>query len=87
MNKEKLTFSFKLDDLKWQSIKCAPSSNFLKLLKPKWRDIDKPIADHKEYLPPTQSQKTNIFFSSIPNSFTFSVFVDKATKCFAIAEI
>ena len=47
--------------------------------------IGKPIADHKEYLPPTKFQNSNILFVSIPNSATFSLFVDKATKWFLIA--
>ena len=43
-----------------------------------------PIADHKEYLPPTQSQNSNILFSaSIPNSATLVLFVERATKCLA----
>ena len=47
--------------------------------------MDIPIADHSEYLPPTQSQNSNILASSIPNSFTLVAFVDKAMKCFATA--
>ena len=36
-----------------------------------------------EYLPPTQSQKMNIFSASIPKSVTAFSFVDNAIKCFA----
>merc|ERR1712141_864687 len=49
--------------------------------------IVKPIADHKLYRPPTQSQKPNIFFSSMPNSLTLTALVDKAQKCLATALI
>lgn len=45
-----------------------------------------PIADHKEYRPPTQSQNPNILRSSMPNSRTFRLLVDNATKCLATAE-
>ena len=45
-----------------------------------------PIADHNEYRPPTQSQNSNMLFSaSIPNSATFGLLVERATKCFATA--
>src|SRR5690606_41311652 len=44
-----------------------------------------PIADQREYLPPTRSQITNIFFVSIPNSATASALVERATKCLATA--
>ena len=46
---------------------------------------DRPIAESIEYRPPTQSQKPNMLFGSIPNSLTFSSFVDTATKCLATA--
>lgn len=49
------------------------------------REMLSPIADHKEYLPPTQSQKPNIFAGSIPKSFTFGSLVLRATKCLATA--
>lgn len=48
--------------------------------------MDRPMADHREYRPPTQSQNPNIFFSSIPNSLTFWLLVDSATKWDATAE-
>ncbi len=44
-----------------------------------------PIALHREYLPPTQSQNSNIFSGSIPNSVTAFVFVERAAKCLAIS--
>merc|ERR1719458_2295422 len=44
-----------------------------------------PMADHKEYLPPTQSQNPNMLLVSMPNSATLAALVDKATKCFATA--
>jgi hypothetical protein len=48
--------------------------------------IERPIALHKLYLPPTQSQNGNIlFFASIPNLLTKSSFVERATKCNEIA--
>src|SRR5829696_3942325 len=46
--------------------------------------MDKPIALHNEYLPPTQSQNSNILFLSIPNFTTSVSFVERATKCLAI---
>ena len=44
--------------------------------------IGKPTDDHKEYLPPTQSQIGKILFSSIPNSFAFLVLAVTPKKCF-----
>ena len=45
-----------------------------------------PIADQREYRPPTQSQNPNMLFSaSIPKSATFGLFVDRAIKCLATA--
>merc|ERR1719277_75023 len=41
------------------------------------------MADHKLYLPPTQSQNSNIFASSMPNLVTNDLFVLRATKCLA----
>lgn len=72
---------------KCSSTKLAPSSNLWKLSKPIWTAIDKPIADQREYRPPTQSQNSNIFASSMPNSRTFGPLVDNATKCFATAAL
>ena len=46
---------------------------------------DRPIADVKEYRPPTQSQKPNMFAVSMPNAATFSALVETATKCLATA--
>ena len=42
-----------------------------------------PIALHSEYLPPTQSQKPNMLFVSMPKDDTASAFVESAAKCFA----
>ena len=47
--------------------------------------MDIPIALQSEYRPPTQSQNWNMFFVSMPNWETFSAFVLRAIKCFAIA--
>ncbi len=44
------------------------------------------MAESIEYRPPTQSQKPNMFMTSMPNSLTASELVDTATKCFAIAD-
>ena len=44
--------------------------------------IGKPIADHNEYLPPTQSQNLNILSALIPNFSTSIRFVETATKWF-----
>ena len=57
----------------------------LNLSKPIAQAIGKPIADHKEYLPPTKFQNSNILSVSMPNSDTFSLFVDNATKWFLTA--
>src|SRR5258706_5864535 len=48
------------------------------------RAIDKPMALHKEYLPPTQSQNSNMFFLSIPKFTTSLSLVERAAKCLAI---
>src|SRR6266542_2948006 len=48
------------------------------------RAIDRPMALQREYLPPTQSQNSNILFLSIPNFITSFSFVERATKCLAI---
>ena len=42
------------------------------------------MADQREYLPPTQSQKTNIFSGAMPNFRTSASLVEIATKCFSI---
>ena len=47
--------------------------------------VNRPIAESIEYRPPTQSQNSNMFAVSIPNSATRSAFVETATKCLAIA--
>src|SRR5713101_1149809 len=45
--------------------------------------IDRPIADQREYRPPTQSQNSNILCVSMPKLLTSLVLVDRATKCLA----
>ena len=47
--------------------------------------VESPIAEHNEYLPPTQSQNPNELAGSMPNAATSSRFVDTATKCLATA--
>ena len=48
--------------------------------------MDRPIAESIEYRPPTQSQKPNMFMTSMPNFATASALVETATKCFATAD-
>src|SRR5690606_30733720 len=69
--------------LKCVSILWAPKSNFSKLSYPTERLMDNPTVLHKENRPPTQSHMGKMLSSAIPNCFTFSRFVDTATKCFA----
>ena len=47
--------------------------------------VERPIAESIEYLPPTQSQNSNMFAVSMPNAETFAALVETATKCFATA--
>src|SRR6185369_7790049 len=49
--------------------------------------IERPMEDHNEYRPPTQSQNTNMFSEAIPNSVTAFVLVETATKCFATSPL
>jgi hypothetical protein len=49
--------------------------------------VDSPMAESIEYRPPTQSQKPNMFMTSMPNSDTASPLVDTATKCLAIDDL
>src|ERR1041385_6664384 len=49
--------------------------------------IDKPIEDQREYLPPTQSQNTNMFSGAIPKAATSLALVETATKCFATSPL
>src|SRR5260370_4173457 len=49
--------------------------------------MERPIEDHNEYLPPTQSQNTNIFSGAIPKSVTSFEFVETATKCLATSPL
>lgn len=83
--KKKQTFFSTGSLRKCSSVALAPFNNLLKLSKPICTAIERPIADHNEYRPPTQSQNPNMLFSSIPNSRTFGTFVDSATKCLATA--
>ena len=71
---------------KCSSMSCIPASNSWKLSTPIANIIDRPIALSSEYLPPTQSQNSNILAVSIPNFSTSSELVDSATKCFATAD-
>ena len=43
------------------------------------------MADHKLYRPPTQSQNSNMWSVSMPNSATAVLLVDTATKCLAMS--
>ena len=45
--------------------------------------MDSPMALQKLYLPPTQSQNSNMFSLAMPNSTTAFSLVDRATKCLA----
>ena len=56
-----------------------------KLSGPMASMVERPIAEHMEYRPPTQSQKANMLAVSMPNSDTFCALVETATKCFATA--
>src|SRR6478609_9838488 len=49
--------------------------------------IERPMEDHNEYRPPTQSQNTNMFSEAIPNSVTALVLVETATKCLATSPL
>ena len=70
--------------VKWLSASCPPSRSASKFFIPMKIAIDKPIDDQREYLPPTQSHKTNIFSGWIPNSITASELLEIATKWFFI---
>ena len=52
--------------LKCSSIEWAPASKSVKFFMPTERAIGRPIADHKEYLPPTQSHIGKMFSFGIP---------------------
>ena len=70
---------------KCSSIECAPASNCRKPSIPNASAMGKPIADHKEKRPPTQSQSGNTFCSSIPNCAAALRLVVMATKCLSVA--
>ena len=52
--------------------------------KPILKAIGVPIALHKLYRPPTQSQNPNMLVVSIPKADTAAAFVDNAAKCLAM---
>src|SRR5690606_10880974 len=54
-----------------------------KLSYPTAKAMESPIADQSEYLPPTQSQNSNILRVSIPKSETPFSLVLSAAKCLA----
>src|ERR1700757_5272944 len=65
----------------------APSNRCVKFSNPIVHAIDKPIEDQREYRPPTQSQKTNMFSAAIPKAVTSFALVDTATKCLATSPL
>ena len=71
--------------LKCSSISRNPSSMSRKPSGPMATISESPIAESTEYRPPTQSQNSNMFSVSMPNSATFSALVETATKCLATA--
>ena len=68
---------------KCSSMACPPASISSKLSMPMKTAIGSPIALHREYRPPTQSQNANMFFVSMPNFVTSFSLVERATKCLA----
>ncbi len=54
-----------------------------KLSKPMTMAMERPMADQREYRPPTQSQNLNMFSLAIPNSVAALTLVLRATKCLA----
>ena len=52
--------------------------------KPRLKAIGVPIALHRLYRPPTQSQNPNMLVVSIPKADTAAVLVDNAAKCLAM---
>jgi len=76
-----------LVSVKCLSIAWAPSSISWKFSKPIDKQMERPIADQREYRPPTQSQNANMFASAIPNLVTASVLVERATKCLATCAV
>ena len=69
--------------LKWLSILLAPFKSALKLSNPTAKLIVRPTALHNENLPPTQSHIGKTLSGLIPNSVTFCILVETATKCLA----
>mmetsp|Transcript_49054 Transcript_49054/g.59383 ORF Transcript_49054/g.59383 Transcript_49054/m.59383 type:complete len:272 (+) Transcript_49054:811-1626(+) len=63
---------------------CAPACISIQFSKPMESAIGVPMADQREYRPPTQSQNPNMLFVSIPNSLTPLALVLRAAKCFAM---
>ena len=72
--------------LKCSSIARAPRKNSLKFSEPIPKTIVRPTADHKEKRPPTHSQISKIFSSTIPKEFARFLFPVIATKCFDQAD-
>ena len=62
-----------------------PASMSAKWSEPMAIMSDRPMAESTEYRPPTQSQNSNMFCGSIPNSATLAALVDTATKWRATA--
>mmetsp|Transcript_24913 Transcript_24913/g.53072 ORF Transcript_24913/g.53072 Transcript_24913/m.53072 type:complete len:249 (+) Transcript_24913:870-1616(+) len=69
--------------MKWLSMAWAPACISIQLSKPIDKAIGVPMALHKEYRPPTQSQNPNMLSVSIPNFETPAPFVERAAKCLA----
>ena len=61
----------------------APFNNLSKLSNPTAKLTDNPTALHNEKRPPTQSHIGKTLTGLIPNSVTFLIFVETATKCLA----
>mmetsp|Transcript_6130 Transcript_6130/g.17305 ORF Transcript_6130/g.17305 Transcript_6130/m.17305 type:complete len:227 (+) Transcript_6130:885-1565(+) len=69
---------------KWLSISCAPFRNLSIMGKPYWSESGSaPTALQQEKRPPTQSQKPNTFFESMPKAEVLSSAVEHAATCFA----
>src|SRR3989304_7319679 len=60
---------------------CAPARKARKLSMPIEAATGKPMADHTEYLPPTQSHIWNIRSGGIPSFIASAGFAVTATKC------
>ena len=69
---------------KCASIACAPCSIWRNCSAPMAIAIGRPMADHSEKRPPTQSQKPRV--REMPNSAAASVLVVSATKCWLMLQ-